>query len=364
MKVLSLFSGIGATEKALERENIPFDLVNYCEIDKYASKAYSLIHNIDESKNLGDITKIKVEDIPYCDMISHTSPCQSFSAAGKGGGGKRDSGTESSLMWYSVDIILKMKPKIVLWENVANVLSKKHFPVFQEYLSTLEDAGYINSYSILDAKDFGIPQSRKRIFCISRLNNRFSFDSIKTSPSPKLCDIMEKEVDSKYYMTDEQLKRIYNWKAFERPLRKVLGVNSISSTLTARGAGEWRSGIKLYSEKFDNTTDVDLFIGNGALRTRVISDNEQGAKLELRKGDISNCLTTIPTDNVVYNDLGIRRFTPKECFRLVGFDDEDYEKVKDFSDSRLYKMAGNSIVVNVLQAIFKELFRCEGRNKR
>ena len=164
MKVLSLFSGIGATEKALERENISFDLVNYCEIDKYASKAYSLIHNIDESKNLGDITKVKVEDIPYCDMISHTSPCQSFSTAGKGEGGDKGSGTESSLMWYSVDIILKMKPKIVLWENVPNVLSKSHFHNFQEYLTTLEKAGYTNSYKVLNAANYGVPQSRKRLF--------------------------------------------------------------------------------------------------------------------------------------------------------------------------------------------------------
>ena len=149
MKLLSLFSGIGAFEKALKNLNIDYELVNYCEIDKYASKSYSLIHNVSEDKNLGDITKIDISKLPKdIDLITHGSPCQDFSIAGKQAGGNKDSGTRSSLMYETIKIVDYTKPKYVLWENVKNILSKNHRHNFDAYIKTMEQLGYKNNGTI------------------------------------------------------------------------------------------------------------------------------------------------------------------------------------------------------------------------
>ena len=169
LRLLSLFSGIGAPEMALKKAGIPFELVAYCEIDKFASRSYSLLHNVPESMNLGDITKVVPEELPDFDMVFHGSPCQSFSIAGRGEGGQRGSGTRSSLLWNTVEIVKAKRPQFVLWENVPNVLSEKHLPVFKEYLEALAELGYESTFDTLNAKDFGIPQNRERLFCISRL---------------------------------------------------------------------------------------------------------------------------------------------------------------------------------------------------
>ena len=171
LKLLSLFSGIGAWERALENEGIPFELVAYCEIDKYAAKAYSLIHGVDESMNLGDITKVVPQELPDFDMMTFSFPCQDLSVAGKQGGAEKDSGTRSSLLWTAVDIIKEKKPRLALFENVPNLLSNKHLPVFIEYLRTMTELGYESTFNTLNAKDFGVPQNRLRLFCISRLRN-------------------------------------------------------------------------------------------------------------------------------------------------------------------------------------------------
>lgn len=213
IKLLSLFSGIGAFERALTLAEVPYELVAYCEIDKFASKSYSLLHNVPDSMNLGDITKVDIQSLPKnIDMIVHGSPCQSFSICGKGEGGEKGAGTQSSLLWYTVDIVKAKLPKIVLWENVPNILSKKHFPVFQSYLDELEGLGYKNFYKTLNAKDYGIPQSRKRVFTISVLQSLGVNDFIFPSPQEltvKLKDILDRDVSEKYYLTE---KMIDYWK--------------------------------------------------------------------------------------------------------------------------------------------------------
>ncbi len=155
LRLLSCFSGIGAPEKALKKAGIPFELVAYCEIDKYASKSYSLLHNVPESMNLGDITKVVPEELPDFDMVFHGSPCQDFSIYGENRGGTEGSGTRSSLLWNTVEI----------------VFSEKHLPVFKAYVEALAKMGYESTFDTLNAKDYGVPQSRERVFCISRLHD-------------------------------------------------------------------------------------------------------------------------------------------------------------------------------------------------
>lgn len=169
MKLLSLFSGIGAFEKALDRLNINYELVNYCEIDKYASKAYAMMHDCDESLNLGDITKIDTTALPNdIDLITYGFPCQDISLAGKQKGFEEDGErTRSGLFFEALRIIEDTKPRIAIAENVKNLTSKKFQKEFDIVLTSLEQVGYNNYYQVLNAKDYGIPQNRERVFIVS-----------------------------------------------------------------------------------------------------------------------------------------------------------------------------------------------------
>lgn len=365
MKILELFGGIGACSKALERLGIDYEIVDYVEIDKYAVKSFNAIHN----------TNFEPQDITQwdknigVDLIMHGSPCQDFSLAGKQAGGDKDSGTRSSLMYETIRIVDKLKPKYVIWENVKNLLSKKHRHNFDAYLETMEQLGYTNYYQVLNAKDYGIPQNRERIFTISILKeNPMVIGSLQAHASKridgicptltsamgmgggqtpviieniqkfefppkqelklKLKDMLEDEVDEKFYLSESKIQKIANWKAYQKPFEKVQGKNSIVPTLTARGAGEEHSGMITYSENLEDTTNLQ----EECLKIGLFEDNS--------------------------TDLRIRKLTPKECWRLMGFDDEDFEKAsKVNSNTQLYKQAGNSIVVNVLEAILRKLLK-------
>ena len=148
IKLLELFGGIGACSKALDRLGIDYEIADYVEIDKYAVKSYNAIHNTNfEPQDIRSWDK----DIEV-DLIMHGSPCQDFSLAGKQAGGDKDSGTRSSLMYETIRIIEKLKPTYVVWENVKNLLSKKHIHNFNNYLKALEDLGYQNYYQVLNLR--------------------------------------------------------------------------------------------------------------------------------------------------------------------------------------------------------------------
>lgn len=206
LRVLELFGGIGACSKALERLEIDYEIADYVEIDKYAVKSFNAIHNTNyEPQDIRDWDK----DIEV-DLIMHGSPCQDFSLAGKNAGGDKGSGTRSSLMYETIRIVEKLKPKYVIWENVKNLLSKKHKHNFDAYLETMNQLGYENYYQVLNAKDYGIPQNRERIFTISirkDINKIFTFPQ-KQELKLKLKDILEDEVDEKYYLSQEIIKKI------------------------------------------------------------------------------------------------------------------------------------------------------------
>ena len=206
MRVLELFGGIGACSKALERLGIKFKIADYVEIDKYAVKSFNAIHNTNFEPQ--DICKWD-KDIEV-DLIMHGSPCQDFSLAGKQAGGDKNSGTRSSLMYETIRIVEKLKPKYVIWENVRNLLSQKHIHNFNAYLERMEHLGYTNHYQVLNAKDYGMCQHRERLFTISirkDINKTFVF------PQPqelklRLKDLLEDEVDEKYYLSDKMINYI------------------------------------------------------------------------------------------------------------------------------------------------------------
>lgn len=204
LKVLELFGGIGACSKALSLLKKDFEIVDYVEIDKYAVKSFNAIHNTNFKPQ--DITKWD-KDIEV-DLIMHGSPCQDFSLSGKNLGGDKDSGTRSSLMYETIRIVKKLKPKYVIWENVKNILSKRHIHNFENYLYELSDLGYTNYYQVLNAKDYGIPQNRERVFVVSILGDEpFKFPD-KQELKTKLIDLLEKEVDEKYFLSDERVEKL------------------------------------------------------------------------------------------------------------------------------------------------------------
>lgn len=217
LNVLSLFSGIGAFEKALSNLGIPYNLVGYCEIDKYASKAYSIIHNVPEEKNLKDVTKIDILDIEErVDLITYGFPCQDISNAGKQKGFTDENGerTRSGLFFEALRIIEDYKPKFAIAENVKALVSKRFTEEFKTVLESLEEAGYNNYYQVLNAKDYGIPQNRERVFIISirkDIDKGFKFPL----PFPlelRLKDLLEDEVDEKYYLSDHVINTLIEHK--------------------------------------------------------------------------------------------------------------------------------------------------------
>lgn len=214
MKVLSLFSGIGAFEKALKNLQVPFDLVGFSEIDKYATKSYCAIHGVDESMNLGDITKADEKALPKdIDLITYGFPCQDISLAGKQKGLFNEDGTQtrSGLFFDALRIIDATKPRVTIAENVKNLTSKRFHAQFKIVLESLEQAGYNNYWQILNAKDYGIPQNRERVFVVSIRKDvdtgMFKFPEGFTL-GLRLKDMLEDEVAERFYISEKAIEYI------------------------------------------------------------------------------------------------------------------------------------------------------------
>lgn len=328
LRVLELFSGIGACSKALTNLGIDHEIVDAVEIDKYAVASFNAIHGTDFKPQ--DITTWD-KDI-QCDLIMHGSPCQDFSVAGKNAGGDKGSGTRSSLMYETLRIVEKLKPKYVIWENVKNLLSAKHRHNFDAYLERITELGYVNYYQVLNAKDYGVPQNRERVFTVSiRLDVPYCWTFEFPEPVPlekNLKDVLEKEVDEKYYLSDDKAK--------------TLKFSDISKTIRSGGRGS------LDRQSWDIVKVGDLDI----------KGQDQIKRVYDPKG-VSPTLSTMQGGNrqpKIVEDFRIRKLTPTECWRLMGFDDADFEKAEKVnSNTQLYKQAGNSICVNVLEAILANL---------
>lgn len=211
VKVFTAFSGYDSQCLALDRlhEQYPmfdYELVGWSEIDKYAIQAHNALYPQYADCNFGDISKIDWSSVPDFDLFTYSSPCQDFSNAGLQRGGEKGSGTRSSLLWECQRAIEAKKPKYCLLENVANLVSKKFVPLFNRWQSTLEKLGYRNFCCVMNAKDYGVPQNRKRVFLVSVMS-----DVPYTFPKPielkkKLLSILEDDVDESYYVDAERLK--------------------------------------------------------------------------------------------------------------------------------------------------------------
>lgn len=400
-KYLSLFSGIGAFEKAMENQEIPFELVAYSEIDKYASKAYSLIHGVSEEKNLGDITKIDENTLGDVDLITYGFPCQDISVAGYQKGlianGKR---TRSGLFFDALRIIKHTRPKVAIAENLKNLTSKRFEKQFKIILETLEEADYSNYSTLLNARDYGVPQNRERIFIVSI---RKDVDhKIFTPPPPpyplqkRLKDVLETNVDSKYFISKEGIaymnRRIKDGRTHWDFGHHNDSDNEVAHCLTASMVKDVPYNVLIDrtdkviqvgncrpTKTRDNPNQGRIYdpegisptlncCGGGNLEPHIVIGSTQKNAF-VGDGKISPSLTAamgmgggqIPMVGFSGKER-IRKLTPLECFRLMGFDDKDCEILinNKISNTQLYKMAGNSIVVDVAEELLCRLFDEDG----
>ena len=448
-----LFSGIGAQVAALKRLGIDYKVVGISEIDKYAIKSYEAINGA--TYNYGDITKI--ESLDYADLWTYSFPCQDLSVAGKQSGIKE--GTRSGLLLHverllTESVLSGKQPKYLLLENVKALVGKKFKSDFDRWLDKLEQLGYNNYWKVLNAKDYGIPQNRERVFVVSIRKDVDTEGYVFPSPlklEKRLKDMLEPYVEEKYYLSDEKVgkfseslkdkeisntilcgggsldgkhtwdivaepkvinplkgKTNYGWhfeqavydengiartvKAGEgsgnipKIIQKPHGFNKggfheNAPTITSNGSYQENNFVvKQVASLTDKNHQADrVYSADGlcpTLTTMATGGNLQPKVIEKGIGhnpvskkfefngfhENKPCPTLLATDYKCpkcYSDgYRIRKLTPKECWRLMGFTDDEFEKAKNagVSNTQLYKQAGNSIVVNVLESIFMKIF--------
>ncbi|EAE8063873.1 DNA cytosine methyltransferase [Listeria monocytogenes] len=321
LKILELFGGIGAPRKALENLGVDIKSLDYVEILPFAVQAYNNIFSNDYVAQ--DVTKWNMS----VDLLIHGSPCQDWSK-----NGLNNINTGRSILYERTLEIIKSeltpRPKKVVWENVPNLLSNRHRMHFDHYLDSMESYGYTNHFKILNARDYGIPQNRERVFVVSVLGNNKEFQfPKKVEPVKSLKDYIDFDVEPTAYALSENEKQLF----FRENNKLFIHTN------TKKGFQE--------VEQFDSV-------------------NVERPTSKTRRGRVGKqVVQTITTGatQVIYYDKVVRHITAKEYLRLMGYSDIDYFAMREvgISDRQIIKLAGNSIAVPVLEAIFKKLLDLE-----
>lgn len=360
LRVFEAFAGYGSQRMALRNLKIPFKVVGISEIEKDVLLSYAAIHtdflekrkanqkNINKKNtekiiaslekknvpldyktfqnkarmlpekdlydfylanelchNFGDIRNIDPYKLPDFDLFTYSFPCQDISVAGYQHGLNQDSGTRSSLLWECCKIIETKKPRYLMMENVKNLVGTNHKRNFDKFLIYLSELGYRNYWGVLNAKNYGIPQNRERVFCISILGKDKNFRFPSHLPLKyTLQELLEPKVEEKFYLNKSQ--------TMSNPIEQEISY--------CIDANYWKGvTLKSFLTKHRRQVVTDKYASGGKYR--------------------------------------VRRLTPRETWRLMGVNDVDFEKAQQLvSNTSLYRQSGNSIVVPVLEAIFKELF--------
>ena len=342
------------------------------------SQLKTILGNIFITHNLVNIQQVKGKDLEIVDtdkyeyIMTYSFPCQDLSLAGKGKG-MSDTSTRSGMLWEVERILTECKelgtmPQVLLMENVPQVHSLDNMPDFHKWQVRLEELGYKSYWQDLIATDYGIPQTRNRCFMVSILGD-YSYTFPKPIPLKlKLKDMLENNVDEKYYLSDKMLTCLMNddTKKFnrkERFLQTLQNTNEegIASTLCTTGGSR--------------PTDNFIKVKNATKQGYLEATDGDGIDLlqpnsETRRGRVQKqAIQTLDTmggegKGTVTSDLRIRKLTPRECGRLMNVKDEDIDKIlKNQSDSSAYHLFGDSICTNVLMAIFGELLDIDWKTK-
>lgn len=357
IRLIELFAGYGSQAMALKRIGAKFEHYRVVEFDKYAIASYNAVHGTDFPTM--DITKVHAEDLNICDtdaftyLLTYSFPCTDLSVAGKQAGMSKGSGTRSGLLWEVERILTEIRnsngelPQILFMENVPQVHSQDNMPDFRKWLDFLESLGYTNYYQDLNAKNYGVAQNRERCFMFSFLGE-YNYHFPQPIPLTKrIRDYLEGVVDDKFYVSDKALK------GFAKHAKKqkekgnsfhavVKDVDDISSTIKAR----------YYKDGSDCLIKVAGRINSSQDGKVVYTD---GIALTLTSGHYNVPKIAEPTIRKSY-EHSVRKLTPREDGRLMGVSDEDITKMETVnSNTQLYKQFGNSIVVDVMRAMFKNL---------
>lgn len=302
IKILELFGGIGSPRCALRNIGIPTKAIDYVEIDESAVKSYNAMFENDLAYKTQSVVGWNLKP----DILIHGSPCQDFSIAGQQKGAEEGSETRSSLMWETIHIIDQMgewKPRFVIWENVKNVLSKHMKANFDRYISEMARMGYESSYEVLDAREFGLPQARERVFTISTLEGgKFDFSDLIRTPMRNINEFLLDDVPSVYDVTQPSVYNVIGHKGIKR----ATVIEDFAYTITTRQ---------------DRTPAQVIDCGEGRYRY----------------------------------------LTERECWRLQGYTDADFEAAAAVQKRvgrytmALYRQAGNSIAVPIFESIFRKI---------
>lgn len=393
-----------------------WELVNYCEIDRWASLSYSMVNQCSESLNLRDVRAVTAETVrdQHVDLITYGFPCQDISIAGKQQGFVNDSGesTRSGLFFEALRIIKELRPRYAIAENVKALTSAKFKNEFATVLSSLEEAGYKNYWRVLNAKDYGIPQNRERVFIVSIRRDVDEGDFQFPEKEPlmlRLRDMLDpaESVDEKYYLSTEregvrrliaELEARYSLPVAARirdtpvicqvgnivdnPNRdsqrgRIYDPSGLAPTLNTVGGGGLEAKIVIDGPTRDTQKQkARVFNPSGLAASLIATDYKEPPQIsvigQLKGGEKGR---VVDRDGIGYTltateykdplkiaepehayGVRIRKLTPRECWRLMGFLDEEFDRVHGISNSQLYKQAGNSIVVNVLSALLSQLF--------
>tara|TARA_R100000781_G_scaffold97128_2_gene61020 strand:- start:686 stop:1900 length:1215 start_codon:yes stop_codon:yes gene_type:complete len=400
LKVGTDFSGIGSPEIALKNLGVDFKSMFACDYDKYAKQSYLANHKTENFYD--DITTRDHNKTPYVDLYIAGFPCQAFSMAGKR---KGFDDTRGTLFFDLLQYLKAQRPKYFILENVKGLVSHNKGQTFAVILDCLaktcnnqysftnyEDGlNYHIYYKVLNTKDYGLPQNRERIFIVGFRDDKHTFNWPKPFKlEKKLADILEEEVDDKYYLSDKSVSKLETYN--ERNKKKGNGFRAKFHNIET----DVMSSLKVGGQGADDLIEIK----GAALRGRYTDNNKIEKQLETRKDDLSNAITTSQLDSIIqignivntgnfsnpirgriYSKDGlspclntcsggghepkileekrIRKLTPLECLRLQGFPDEFYYKCKEegLSDTQLYKQAGNSMTSDVMYYLIKEILK-------
>lgn len=393
------------------------------------AKQRQIYNNIKATHNLVNISQVKGEDLQieqtdkYCYIMTYSYPCQDLSKAGKGAGMAKGSGTRSGLLWEVERILdecnsLNQLPQVLLMENVPDVIGSKNIKHFAKWVEKLESLGYHCYWKVLNAKDFGIPQNRERCFMVSILGDYYYEFPEPIKLEHRLKDLLEDNVDEKYYLSDKMVKYIAsnNEKWTGNNDNSIIN-RDIAVTINTR-VGNTRADCSDYlCEELPQNYNLEKQLCNELIASGKVNENDvirhsystsrmNGQMKDIQQNNMCptldtrcDCLGVVVNDSLLVADgktrkfkeseisgtlltnsnfggIGvqliqglqtnyrIRKLTPLEVFRLMGVKDEDFEKIaKNQSNASLYHLAGDSIVVNVLMAIFGKLLNINWTEK-
>ena len=390
IRYLDMFAGIGGFRSGLERLG-GFECIGFCEIDKYAKKSYEAMYDTKGELYFNDARKIKPEELPDIDLITGGFPCQSFSIVGQRKGFEDTRGT---LFFEIARIAAVKKPKYLFLENVPGLLSHDRGRTFKTILSALDELGYDVAWQVLNSKDFGVPQSRKRLYIVGFFRSRCANSKTTVQIFPR------KEGDRIYSSEGESVtltcnaggfggrSGLYSIEEFGIPIKvKTKSGYQIaypgdsidigySGTNTRRG----RVGHEVAHTLTTSLTQAYYFIDMNAdpkmtevarcITARHASDisNRKGehSAVFLEKFQITDeeeyPVVVFIDKNCKIHIGKIRKLTPRECWRLQGFTDQQFDKVikAGMSDTQLYKQAGNAVTVNVISTVGQIIKDVEG----